>query len=174
VATDRSTDELLSAVRREIARIDAELVVHKPATMESVIERGTRRERFALVLMGAFAVVALTLAALGLYGVLAYSVRQRSTEIGIRVALGASAAQVRALVFRDSAAVVSLGVAAGLAGSLMLGRWLEVLAFQISPSDPRALMASTIALAIVASVATWLPARRAATVEPRVAMQDGQ
>jgi ABC-type lipoprotein release transport system permease subunit len=65
-------------------------------------------------------------------------------------------------------------VAAGLAGSLMLGRWLEVLAFQIAPSDPRVLMASTIVLAIVALVATWLPARRAATVEPRVAMQDGQ
>ena len=103
--------------------------------MADVLDRGTGRERFALVLMGAFAMVALALAALGLYGVLAYAVRQRSTEIGIRVALGATAAQVRALVFRQAAVVVGVGITAGLAGALVLGRWLEALAFGIAPSD---------------------------------------
>ena len=117
---------------------------------------------------------ALALAALGLYGVLAYTVRQRTTEIGIRIALGATAAQVRALVFRQAAAVVSLGVAAGLAGALVLGRWLEALAFGIAPSDPRILMASAVVLALVALVAAWLPAQRAARVEPRIAMQEGR
>ena len=161
-------------MRQEVARLDPELVVHRPATMAEVVGRGTSRERFALVLMGAFALVALALAALGLYGVLAYTVRQRSTEIGIRMALGATAAQVRALVFRQAAAVVGLGVAAGLAGALVLGRWLEALAFGIAPSDPRILMASAVVLALVALVAAWLPAQRATRVEPRVAMQGGE
>jgi predicted permease len=173
VAADRSPQEVISAVRREVARLDPELVVHRPATMAEVLDRGTSRERFALVLMGAFALVALALAALGLYGVLAYAVRQRSTEIGIRMALGATAAQVRALVLRQAAAVVSLGVAAGLAGTLVLGRWLEALAFGVAPSDPRILMASAVVLALVALVAAWLPAQRATRVEPRTAMQGG-
>ena len=174
VATERSTEELLSAIRREVARLDPELVVHRPATMADVVERGTGRERFALVLMGAFAVIALSLAALGLYGVLAYAVRQRSIEIGIRIALGATAAQVRALVFRQAAIVVCLGIAAGLAGALALGGWLESLAFGIAPSDFRILTASAIVLGVVAFLAVWLPAKRAASLEPRMAIQEGR
>ena len=173
VATEGSLEELLSAVRKEVARLDPELVVYRPAPMTDVVDRGASREQFALVLMGAFALVALALAALGLYGVLAYAMRQRSIEIGIRIALGATAAQVRALVFRQAGVVVSLGVAAGLAGALVLGRWLETLAFGIAPSDPRILTASAVVLALVALVAAWLPAQRATRVEPRVAMQGG-
>jgi predicted lysophospholipase L1 biosynthesis ABC-type transport system permease subunit len=172
IATDRSTEELLNAVRREVARLDPELVVHRPATMGEIVDRGTGRERFALALMGAFALIALALAALGLYGVLAYSVRQRSSEIGIRIALGATGSQVRALVFRQAAVVVGVGVAVGLAGALILGRWVETLAFGVAPSDPRILIVSAGVLAMVALVAAWLPARRAAGVEPRVAMQE--
>jgi ABC-type antimicrobial peptide transport system permease subunit len=123
--------------------------------------------------MGAFAAVALALAALGIYGVLAYAVRQRSTEIGIRIALGASAAQVRALVFRQAAGVVAIGVGAGIGGAFVLGRWLEALAFGIAPSDARILAASAVVLALVALIAAWLPAKRATQVEPRVAMQGG-
>jgi predicted permease len=173
VATEGSLDELLHAVRAEVARLDPELVVYRPAPMTDVVDRGSSREQFALVLMGAFALVALALAALGLYGVLAYAIRQRTTEIGIRIALGATAAHVRALVFRQAGLVVSLGVAAGLAGALMLGRWLEALAFGVAPSDPRILAASAAVLALVALVAAWLPAQRAARVQPRIAMQEG-
>ena len=152
VATERSPEELLSAVREEVARLDPELVVHRPATMAEVVDRGTSRERFALVLMGVFAVVALALAALGLYGVLAYAVRQRSTEIGIRIALGATAG-------RDSRARVPSGrlsssasaSRSGLLGALMLGRWLDALAFGIAPSDPRILTISALVLALVAT-----------------------
>jgi predicted lysophospholipase L1 biosynthesis ABC-type transport system permease subunit len=172
VASERSTPELLNAVRREVARLDPELVVHRPATMAEVVERGTGRERFALALMGAFAIIALALAALGLYGVLAYSVRQRSSEIGIRIVLGATGRQVRALVLRQAAVVLGVGVTAGLAGALILGRWLETLAFGIAPSDPRILIASAGVLAMVSLVAAWLPARRAARVEPSVAMHE--
>ena len=165
-ATERSTEDLFNALGREVTRLDPELVLHRPATMADVLDRGTGRERFALVLMGAFAVVALALAALGLYGVLAYAVRQRSTEIGIRVALGATAAQVRELVFRQAAGVIAVGITAGLAGALVLGRWLEALAFGIAPSDARVLTASATVLTVVAIVAVWLPARRASRIDP--------
>ena len=141
--------------------------------MAQVVDRGTSRERFSLVLMTAFAVVALALATLGLYGVLAYTVRQRSTEIGIRIALGATAGQVRAIVLRQAAVVVGIGLAAGLAGALAMGRWLETLAFGIAPSDPRLLLASVVVPALTALVAAWLPAQRAARVEPGLAMLDG-
>ena len=140
----RSRTSHWSRRARVVARLDPELVVHRPAAMADVVGRGASRERFALVLMGAFALVALVLAALGLYGVLAYTVRQRTKEIGIRMALGASAAQVRALVFRQAAVVVGLGLAAGLGGALVLGRWLAALAFGIRPSDPRILAASAV------------------------------
>lgn len=170
IATERNPRELLTDVRREVESLDPELVVHEPATMAEVVNRGSSRERFALVLMAAFALVALTLAALGLYGVLAYAVRQRSAEIGIRIALGATAKQVRALVLRQAGVVVGGGIVAGLAGALLLGRWLEALAFGVAPSDPRILTASAIVLAVVALIAAWLPAQRAARLEPRKAM----
>ena len=173
VATERPPEALVSAVREAVARLDPELVVHRPAAMADVVGRGASRERFALVLMGAFALVALVLAALGLYGVLAYTVRQRTKEIGIRMALGASAAQVRALVFRQAAAVVGLGLVAGLAGALVLGRWLPALAFGDQPVGSAHPAGDRRLLALVAIVAAWLPAQRAARVEPRIAMQEG-
>jgi predicted permease len=173
VATERSAEELLRVVREELARIDPALVLHRPAPMSDVLERGTSRERFALVLMGTFAVTALALAALGLYGVLAYAVRQRSAEIGIRIALGATAGQVRALVLRQAASVVGVGVALGLAGAALLGEWVETLAFGIAATDPAILAASAALLAAVALVATWVPAKRASRVEARIVMQEG-
>jgi len=173
VAAKRTPEEMLRVVREEVARLDPELVVHRPAPMAEVVDRGTSRERFALVLMGVFAVVALALAALGLYGMLAYAVRQRATEIGIRLALGATGAEIRALVFRQASVVVGIGVAVGLVGALMLGRWLGALAFGIAPSDPRILTISALVLALVAILAAWLPAQRAARLEPRIAMQGG-
>ena len=172
--TRRSRSSITSGTWALVRRSDPELVVYRPATMSEVVDRGTGRERFALALMGTFAIVALALAALGIYGVIAYAVRQRSTEIGIRIALGATGGQVRALVFRQAAAIVSLGVAFGLAGAFVLGRWLEALAFGIAPSDPRILTASAAVLALVAFVAAWVPAQRAARVAPHAAMQDGR
>ena len=172
VASDRSTTEVLAAVRDVVRGMDPELIVHRPTPLADVVGRGAGRERFALVLMAAFAVVSLALAIVGLYGVLSYAVTQRTPEIGIRMALGATAAQVRTLVMRQAVLVVGLGVAAGLGGALLLGRWLGALAFGVAPSDPAILAATVLLLAAVASLAAWLPARRAARIEPRIAMQD--
>lgn len=172
VATELPPDRVLPAVRAEVAALDPELVVHNVAPMTEVVGRGVSRERFALVLMGAFAAVALTLAALGLYGVLAYMVRLRTQEIGIRIALGATVAQVRVLVLRQAATVVGIGVVAGIGGALILGRWLSSLVFEISPSDPRIIVATALLLTITALLSAWLPARRASQVDPRVAMQE--
>jgi predicted permease len=172
VAADRPPADLLAAIRGVVHDMDAELVVHRPTPMRDVVGRGASRERFALVLMGAFALVSLGLAVVGLYGVLSYAVSQRTPEIGIRMALGATAAQVRSLVMRQAAIVVGIGVVTGLAGALLLGRWLGALAFGIAPSDPAILAAMALLMAAVAAVAAWFPARRAARIEPRIAMQD--
>jgi putative ABC transport system permease protein len=173
VASEIPPERILPDVRAAIAAMDPELVVHRPMPMSEVVGRGTRRERFALVVMGAFATVSLLLAALGLYGVLAYAVRQRTQEIGIRMALGATAAEVRAAVLRQACVVLGAGLLAGTAGALGLGRWLTSLTFEIGAADPRILVAAAALLTLTGLLAAWLPARRASRVPPRIAMQEG-
>jgi predicted permease len=172
LSTEGPPADALPAIRAVVAGMDAELVVHRAAPLADVIGRGTSRERFALILIGAFAVVSLTLATIGLYGVLAYSVRQRTPEIGIRMALGATAGEVRSMVFRQAAVVLSVGLVFGTAGALVLGRWLSALLFQVSPWDLRVFTGTTLLLIATALFATWLPARRAAKVQPKLAMQE--
>jgi predicted permease len=173
VATEGPPEQTLPAVRSAVAAMDPELVVHRVAAMSEVVGRGVGRERFALVLMGTFASVSLTLAAIGLYGVLAYAVRQRTPEIGIRLALGATGRDVRALVFRQAALVLVAGLIVGMAGAFVLGRWLAALVFQVSPWDARILAGTAILLTVTTLIAAWLPARRAARVAPRTAIQEG-
>lgn len=172
VATNSQPLQILSAIRAEVAALDSQLVVHSVAPMKDVARMGVGRERFALVLMGAFAIVALALAAVGLYGVLAYSVRQRTHEFGIRIALGATAADVRRLVWRQAAVVIGIGVAAGWIGALLGGRWLSSLIYDTSSHDPRVLAMTTLLLVAVALVSAWIPAWRASRVEPRIAMNE--
>jgi putative ABC transport system permease protein len=153
--------------------MDPELVVYRPVPMTDVVGRGTRREQFALVLMAAFAGIAVLLAAVGLYGVLAYAVRQRTQEIGVRIALGATAAHIHLTVFRQAGSVLGAGLIAGTIGALVLGRWLTSLTFGIRPSDPRIVMAAAVVLMITGLLAAWVPSRRAARIEPKHAMQEG-
>jgi putative ABC transport system permease protein len=173
VATQMPTQRILADVRAVVAALDPELAVHRAVPIAEVLGRGTRREQFALVLMASFAGMCLLLAAVGLYGVLAYAVRQRTQEIGIRIALGATAAQIRLTVLRLASVPLMAGLAAGTAGALLLGRWLTSLAFGISPSDPRIVVAAAVVLTLTGLLAAWLPARRAARIEPRVAIQEG-
>jgi putative ABC transport system permease protein len=172
VASSLPSDQVLTAVRAELAALDPDLVVYRAAPLAEVVGRGIARESFALVLMTAFAGVALLLATVGLYGVLAYTVRQRAHEIGIRMVLGATAANIRKLVLRQGVSVVVLGVAFGVGGAFASGRLLSALLYETAPTDPRVLIATVLPLCAAALLAVWLPARRASRVEPRVAMQD--
>jgi putative ABC transport system permease protein len=173
VAAAVPPEQILADVRATVSAMDPELVVYRPMSMAEVVGRGTRREQFALVLMGAFASIAVLLAAVGLYGVLAYAVRQRTQEIGVRIALGASAAQIHLTVLRQAGLVIGAGLTIGTAGALVLARWLASLTFGISPSDPRIVVAAAAVLTATGVMAAWLPARRAARIEPKCAMQEG-
>jgi putative ABC transport system permease protein len=168
VSTGLPAAQIVDAVRAEVAAIDPELVLYRAAPMTEVVGRGASRQRVALVLMTAFAVVSVTLAVIGFYGVLAFTVRQRSAEIGIRIALGATAAQVRALILRQAAQVLTAGLIAGLAGALVLGRWLSSLLFEVSPWDGWILFATAMLLTLTGLASAWLPAHRASALKPHV------
>ncbi len=121
--------------------------------------------------MGHFAGVSPPLAALGFYGMLGYSVRQRTREIGVRIALGATAAQIRQLVLRQTTLFLGAGLVAGIGGSLALGGFLKSLVFGISPTDPRILAVAAVSLVATALLAAWLPMRRAARMDPMMALR---
>ena len=173
VATGLPLKRILADVRAAVASVDPELAVHRAVPMTDVVGRGIKRERFALVLMAAFATVALLLATVGLYGVLAYAVRQRTREIGIRIALGATATRIHLTVLRQAAIVLGAGLLVGTVGARVLGRWLAGLAFGITPSDPRIFLAAIALLTVTGLLAAWLPARRASRVGPGIAIQQG-
>jgi ABC-type antimicrobial peptide transport system permease subunit len=172
VSTRLPLEQVLPAVRAAVAALDSQVVVHRPSSMSEVVGRGIARERFTLVLMGAFALVALGLASVGLYGVLAYSVRQRTHEFGIRMALGATASHVRGLVLRQAAVVLGIGLAIGTAGALAVGRWLSALVLETSPRSPALFAVTAALLAAVTFLSAWVPAWRASRVEPGIAMHE--
>jgi ABC-type antimicrobial peptide transport system permease subunit len=163
--------DLAPAARREIQAIDKDQPVSDVRTMESWLSESLARTRFGTLLLGAFAGLALTLAAAGLYGVMSYSVAQRQNEIGVRMALGARAGDVLRLVIRQGLALVLAGVALGLLGALALTRLLASLLYEVSATDPLTFAALALLLTAVSAVACYLPARRAARVDPLIAMR---
>lgn len=169
--TARDPSALLPSFRAVVAELDPQLVVHEPTTLAELVGRGVGQRRFALILLSVFAALTLGLAGLGLYGVLAYAVRQRTRELAIRAALGARRGELRRMVLGHGAAVVALGSAAGLIGALALGRILSSLVFQTSPTDPRVLAAALLTVALTTALAAWVPAGRATAVEPRRALE---
>jgi ABC-type antimicrobial peptide transport system permease subunit len=139
--------------------------------MSSVLTPETRSWRLGATMFAIFGGLALVLATVGLYSVIAYSVTQRTHEMGVRIALGARVANVVTMIVRDALGVVLLGVAIGLALALSAGRWMAPLLFQVSPKDPRVYVAVTLVLVGVAVVASWLPAMRASRVDPSTALR---
>jgi len=157
--------------RRTLTALDPRLVVDQPMALDDAIGRGTAQRVFIMRLLSAFAVVALTLAAIGLFGILSYVVTLRRKEIGIRIALGADRGSIRAMVLRHGIAVTALGIAFGLVGALALSRLIASLLFDTSPLDPRVLAGAVLFMLLVAAAAAYFPVRRATTVDPRLALQ---
>ena len=160
----------VAMLRRELAAVDAGLVLHEPRPLEEVVGRDRARERFSLWLIGTFAATAVILAAIGLYGVLAYAVSSRRKEIGIRLALGAPAASVRRLFVGRGAMLAAAGIAAGTIGAVVLTRAMQSLLFGVRATDPVVYAAAAGVLLLVALASAWVPARAAARVDPLEAL----
>lgn len=163
---------LLPAVRQQIAAIDPEQPIYAVRTLEDAVAADTFRVRFPAALLAVFAPVALTLAALGIYGVMSYAVSARTQEIGVRLAVGADRGAVVWLVLRQVLRLTAVGLALGLAGAIAGGRLLGRVLFEIRPADPVTLATVVLVLGSVALVAGWLPAARASRVDPASALRD--
>ena len=161
----------IPAVRDVVRNTDRLATIDAIHPMDDMVGYSTARQRFYAVLLGIFAGVAGMLAAIGIYGVLAYSVVQRTQEIGIRMALGAERGQVMALVMRRGVVLASIGIVAGLIGAFAAARYLQSMLFGVEPRDPATFATVAIGFAIVAGAAAYLPARRATRVDPMVALR---
>jgi putative ABC transport system permease protein len=164
---------LLPAARRAVWSLDPALPLSAETTLERLVADSVSTERLRTVLLVAFAAVATVLAALGLYGVLAYLVVQRRFELAVRLALGARRGRVVRMVVGQGLVLVLAGVGLGLAAALALSRLLAGLLFQVAPTDPAAFLTVALLMLAVGLAASWLPARRAASVEPAQALRGG-
>jgi putative ABC transport system permease protein len=169
--TDVPPATLAQAVRRELRQLDADLPIDKIQTLDEIVAESISRPRFYTLLVSIFAGVALLLAAVGIFGVMSYSVAQRTRELGIRMALGAGQGAVRRLVVSQAMTLAVAGLGIGLAGALTLSSVLEKMLFTLKPSDPPTLAAVAGVLFLVALLASWLPARRASKIDPVVALR---
>lgn len=161
----------IAAVRNAIWSVDKDQAVSDVATMQQLVSDNVAQPRFFTVLLSVFGVLAVILAAIGAYGVISYSVRERTQEFGIRIALGAGRAEVLALVLKQAMALAAIGLSLGLIGALATTRLLSTLLFGIRPLDPATFAAAATLLLAVALLATYLPARAATKVDPIVALR---
>jgi putative ABC transport system permease protein len=161
---------VLPAVQQAVWSVNKSAPLGNPRTMNDIIARSLLQKKFTMLLLSIFAGAALVLAAIGLYGVISYSVAQRTRELGIRIALGAQRSDVLRLILRQGMAVVAAGVIVGLTASFGVTRWIASLLYGISASDPVTFFLLSAVLVIVALIACWLPARRASAVDPIVAL----
>jgi putative ABC transport system permease protein len=162
---------LTAAVRGEIASLDPNQPVSNVKTMEERLSTAVAQRRFNMLLLGIFAGVALLLASIGIYGVMSFAVTQRTREVGLRMALGASASNVLALVLGQGLVMTFIGVMGGLAASLVLTSLIHSLLYEVSATDPLTFVAVSVVLIAVALVACFIPARRAMKVDPMVALR---
>jgi putative ABC transport system permease protein len=162
---------LSAAVRGELRAMEKDLLIRPPGTMDERIRRSVAPRRFNMTLLAGFAALALLLAAVGVYGVMSYTVTRRTHEIGVRMALGAQSGAVLKLIVGQGLKLASIGVAIGLPAAFALTRWMEDLLFGVRPTDSWTYGAVAALLLLVALFACWIPARRAANVDPVVALR---
>jgi putative ABC transport system permease protein len=158
-------------LRNEVWALDKDQSVYDIKTMHETLSEMMSQRRFNMLLLGIFASVALLLAAVGIYGVISYSVTQRTHEIGIRIALGAAKSNVLSLVVGQAMSLAGVGIVVGMSASLLLTRFLASLLYGVSATDPATFGAIALLLAGVALLACYIPARRAAKVDPMIALR---
>jgi predicted permease len=171
VRTRNNPEALIPSIREVVRNVDQAASIDAIHTMDEMVGYSTARQRFYAVLLGVFAGVAGLLAAIGIYGVLAYAVVQRTQEIGVRMALGAERRQVLVLILRRGIIVATAGIAVGLVGAFAGARYMQSMLFGIEPRDPGTFATVAVAFAVTALVASYLPARRATRVDPMVALR---
>jgi ABC-type antimicrobial peptide transport system permease subunit len=169
--TGLSTAALAPVLRSTVQGIDRDLPVTSLRTQREQINATLQIERALAALTSGFGVLALALACVGIYGIMAYSVAQRTNEIGIRLALGAQPGQVRRMVLRESTLLTLAGIALGVGGALACTRLVQSMLYGVKPNDPATIAAGVAVLVAVALAATWIPARRAAGVQPMEALR---
>jgi ABC-type antimicrobial peptide transport system permease subunit len=158
-------------VRRTLERLDPGVGIERVSTVDAQFDQVLRRERLLAVLGGVFGGLALLLLAVGLYGMLNAMVVRRTTEIGIRMALGAARRRIAWMLARETLVVLTVGVGLGIAGHLASAQLIQSQLFGVEPSDPAAAGAAVTGLVLIAAIAVWLPARRATRVDPMVALR---
>jgi len=162
---------LVPALRKVVQGADRDLPIIDVRTQQEQIDANMQMERLFAALTVGFGVLALALACVGIYGVMAYSVANRTNEIGIRLALGAQPRQVRGMILRESTGLAIAGVVVGVAAALLLTRLVKTMLFGIEPWDPLTMIGGVVILQAVAVAASWIPARRAAGVQPMEALR---
>jgi ABC-type antimicrobial peptide transport system permease subunit len=167
----REPGALLPAIRQRLAAIDPNLPVIKPQTMAAVVDSAAGGTRLSSMLTAVFALVAGLLATVGIYSLIAYSVAERTRELGIRVALGADRASVVRLIVGEGLRLAAVGLAIGLVGAWLLTGTLQTLLYEVSPLDPAVLGGTALAVLAVTALASYIPARRALRIDPMTALR---
>jgi putative ABC transport system permease protein len=171
VRTTGDPMSLSAAIKQELLRVDPDLAVINIRSLDEIVSRSVATERFNMTLLAIFAAIGLTLAAVGIYGVISYSVTERTHEIGIRIALGARTSDVLRVVVGQGMILAAVGMVIGLGGAFGLTRLMSSFLFEVSPTDPLTFAVIALLLAAIASVACYIPARRATRVDPMVALR---
>ncbi len=171
IRTDGNPAALERSVRAAVADVDPSVALTNPGTLQELVDQSTADRKLTMNLLIAFAVLALVLASLGVYSVMAYSVAQRNAEIGVRMALGASAQSVQKMVLGQGMTLAGIGLMMGLAAALALTRMMTAMLFEVDTKDPLVFASIGGLLAAIAALACWLPSRRAARVDPVRALE---
>ena len=171
VRTTQPSEVVAAAIQSAIQSVDTNLPAREFRTLEGIVAQSLSARRFVMLLLGGFAGLAMLLASLGIYGVISYSVAQRTSEFGIRLALGAQTADVLKLVLGQGARLIVSGVAIGLLAALLLTRLMQSLLFGVQAADPLTFSLIPLALALIALLACYIPARRATKVDAMEALR---